>query len=236
MLSFVVPAYNEAQHLGRTLDAIHAAAKDIGVPYEIVVANDASTDNTRDIALAAGAQVIDVKQRQIAATRNAGAHASTGDALLFVDADTLVTPEVIRRAVESLRDGAAGGGATVRFDGPIPWHFRPGVRLTVLASRTLRFAFGCFVFCTRSAFNAVGGFDESIYASEEIALSRALKRRGRFVILRETVTTSSRKLRAHSVWEVSRAMLQAGLQMLGLARGRRGLDAWYGERRRDPHD
>ncbi|MGH7710703.1 MAG: hypothetical protein ACREOG_05435, partial [Gemmatimonadaceae bacterium] len=64
--------------------------------------------------------------------------------------------------------------------------------------------------------------------------SRALKRRGRFVILRQSVITSGRKLRAHSAREVWRALAHATLQMLGFGRGRRGLEAWYGERRRDP--
>jgi glycosyltransferase involved in cell wall biosynthesis len=234
VLSFIVPAYNEAQHLARTLEAIHTAARRVGEPYEIVVANDASTDATRDIAIAAGALVVDVTHRHIAATRNAGARAATGDTFFFVDADTVISADVVTQALARLGSGVAGGGATVRFDDPVPWQFRPGVRLTIIASRILRLAFGCFIFCTRAAFEAVGGFDETLYASEEIAFSRALKRRGPFVILPATVTTSSRKLRAHSVAEISRAMWQAGRQMLGLARGRGGLDAWYGERRNDP--
>jgi glycosyltransferase involved in cell wall biosynthesis len=234
VLSFVVPAYNEAQHLRRTLDAIHGAARSLGEPYEIVVANDASTDHTREIALEAGARVVDVNRRQIAATRNAGARVTSGDMLLFVDADTLVTPDVVRAAAAAVRAGAVGGGATVRFDGRIPWHFRPVITATVAASRFTRLAFGCFIFCARDTFSAIGGFDEGLYASEEIAFSRALKRRGRFVILPETVLTSARKLRAHSAREVWWALGHATLQMLGRGRGRRGLDAWYGGRRNDP--
>jgi cellulose synthase/poly-beta-1,6-N-acetylglucosamine synthase-like glycosyltransferase len=178
--------------------------------------------------------VIDVNLRHIAAVRNAGARATSGDVLFFVDADTVINSNVVRRALDELRAGAVGGGATVYFDGPISWHYRPTVRLTIVASQRLRVAFGCFVFCTRAAFELVGGFDETLYASEEVAFSRALKRHGRFVILREKVSTSGRKLRAYSAWEVSRAMVRAGLQMVGLASGRRGLEAWYGERRRDP--
>ena len=196
--------------------------------------NDASTDRTRDIAVQSGALVVDVNVRHIAAARNAGARATSGELLFFVDADTVISSNVVRRALDELRAGVVGGGATVHFDGPMPWHFGPGVRLTVLASTSLRVAFGCFIFCTRAAFDAVGGFDETLYASEEVAFSRALKRHGRFVILRETVSTSGRKLRAHSAWEMFRAMMHAGMQMMGLARGRRGLDTWYGDRRRDP--
>lgn len=234
MISFVVPAYNEAQHLRQTLEAILAAAESSGEQYEIVVADDASTDDTAAIALTTGARVVRVAHRHIAATRNAGARAATGDVLIFVDADTRIPPDTISQVRHALATGAIGGGAVVRFDGPVAWHFRLLTRVTVLGSRLTRLAFGCFIFCTRTAFVDTGGFDETIYASEEIAFSRALKRYGRFVILPAEVLTSGRKLRAHSASEVWRALGHAMLQMVGLKRGRRGLDAWYGGRREDP--
>ena len=46
VISFVVPAYNEEKYLPATLASIHAAASALGLSYEIVVANDASTDAT----------------------------------------------------------------------------------------------------------------------------------------------------------------------------------------------
>jgi glycosyltransferase involved in cell wall biosynthesis len=232
--SFIVPAYNEAQHLPTTLRAIHSAAAALNEPYEIIVANDDSTDATRDIALAAGARVVDVRHRQIAGARNSGARVAEGDVFLFVDADTLISPELVLGVQRALQQGAVGGGAHVVFDGVVKWHYKPVMWLGTAASRVTRLAFGCFVFCTREAFNAVGGFDEKLYASEEIAFSRALKQQGDFVILRENVLTSARKLRAHSPREVWGALGHATLQMLGLSRGRRGLEAWYGARRRDP--
>jgi glycosyltransferase involved in cell wall biosynthesis len=234
VISFIVPAYNEEQHIRRTLESIHRAARGISEPYEIVVADDASSDRTGSVAAECGVRVVHVSHRQIAATRNAGARDTAGDLLFFVDADTVVTPEAVRRARDVMRAGAVGGGATVRFDGALPFHFRALAATTVAISRLTRLSLGCFMFCTRQAFEAAGGYDERLYAGEEIALSRALKRQGRFVILRETVTTSGRKVRAHSGWEVWRALGNAALHMLGVVRGRRGLDAWYGGRRHDP--
>ena len=234
MISFVVPAYNEEQHIRRTLESIHQAARATGEPYEIVVADDASSDRTREVAAQNAARVISVEHRQIAATRNAGARAAAGDILFFVDADTSVTPESVRQALRVMQDGAVGGGSRVHFDGNFPLHFKALIWASGVLSRATRLAFGCFLFCRKDAFDAVGGFDESLFASEELALSRALKRRGRFVILQASVTTSGRKLRAHSAWEVWRALGIAALHMLGLVRGRRGLEAWYGGRRPDP--
>src|SRR5215813_13197634 len=124
MISFVIPAYNEEALLGRTLEAINAAARELGQPSEVVVADDASTDRTAAVARAHGARVVPVNYRQIAATRNAGARAATGDLLVFVDADTVVTRAAVRRAVGAMRAGAVGGGCGFRFDGPVPLYGR----------------------------------------------------------------------------------------------------------------
>jgi glycosyltransferase involved in cell wall biosynthesis len=110
MISFVVPAHNEQSCLGRTLDAIHASARVVGEPYEIIVVDDASTDKTATVAREHGAHVIPVNHRQIAATRNAGARAATGDRLIFVDADTTINSRVVSAALRALHKGAAGGG------------------------------------------------------------------------------------------------------------------------------
>jgi len=68
MISFIVPAHNEQASLGRTLEAIHKAARAVGQPYEIIVVDDASTDATPEIAAQNNARVLSVNHRQIAAT------------------------------------------------------------------------------------------------------------------------------------------------------------------------
>src|SRR3982751_6887760 len=90
MISFVVPAYNEENELPSTLAAIHHAASGAEQPYEIIVVNDASTDATPEIAVRAGAKVLRVDRRQIAAARNAGGRTAQGEYLFFVDADTRI--------------------------------------------------------------------------------------------------------------------------------------------------
>jgi hypothetical protein len=65
-------------------------------------------------------------------------------------------------------------------------------------------------------------------------MSRALKRHGRFVILRETVTTSGRKLRTHSTREVLAVMFRVALRGTRAVRRREGMELWYAERREDP--
>lgn len=234
IISFVVPAHNEERLLGAALDAIHAAARDNARPYEIVVANDASTDATAAIARTHGARVVDCEHRQIARVRNTGARASTGDVLIFVDADTFISAPLVRASLAALSNGAVGGGATVRVEGPQPW-WGPMMLFAVVESmRVMRWAAGCYVFCTRTAFERAGGFDERLFVAEEIALSRALQRVGRFVILRERVLTSGRKMRTHTGWDLVR--LLTGFVRYGpaLLRSRDRLSLWYGDRRHEP--
>ncbi len=234
MTSIILPAYNEEQHLGRTLAAINTAIKSIADSFEIIVADDASTDRTAEIAREHGARVVSVHNRQIAATRNAGANASRGEVLIFVDADTIVSEAVIRAAIAAMRAGAAGGGCAFGFSGPLPFYGRIMASIATPAYRWLGLASGCFLFCTRKAFEATGGFDEKLFAAEEAAMSRALKRHGKFVVLRESVATSGRKMRTYSAREIFGTLARFALTGGKAALRREGLNVWYGERRADP--
>jgi glycosyltransferase involved in cell wall biosynthesis len=234
MISIIIPAHNEELLLGRTLRAVNDAAGALAEPFEVIVADDASTDRTVAVASEHGARVVPAGRRQIAATRNAGARAAGGEMLLFVDADTTVTPAAVRAAVRAMRKGAAGGGCAFRFDGPLPLYGRVMAAVANPLYRALRLASGCFLFCTRAAFQAVGGFNERLYGGEEAAMSRRLARQGPFVVLREEVTTSGRKLRAYSAREVLGLLARLACAGPGAVRRRQGLDIWYGERRADP--
>ncbi|HEY3324357.1 MAG TPA: glycosyltransferase [Planctomycetota bacterium] len=232
MISFILPAYNEEAMVGAAVDSIQAAARDCGQPFEIIVVNDASADRTAEIAHAHGARVIDVHKRQIAAVRNAGAREAEGDIFVFLDADSILPPEVLRAALDALADGAIGGGAFVDFD------FRPGffqrvfVRVfTFFYFQVARWAAGCFIFVKRDAFQAINGFDERYFASEEIHLSRALKRQGRFVLLKAPVITSGRKLKRYSPLGMAGIFLRLGIQGRAGVQKREGLELWYDGKR-----
>ena len=202
MISFIIPAYNEEALLDATLVAVRAAADTLASPYEIIVVDDGSTDRTAEIARSRAARVVGVDVRHIAAARNAGAREAIGDLLIFVDADTLITPTVLQGAVASVTAGAVGGGCGARQDSnDPPWG--PAVfGVAGWLMRTAGWAAGCFMFVRADVFRLAGGFDEQYFASEEIHLSRALKKHGRLVILRDKVTTSGRKGRLFTGREV----------------------------------
>ena len=233
-MSFVVPAWNEETLLPRCLAAIHAAAQTENLPYELVVADDASTDRTAEVARAHHAGLVRCDHRQIAATRNSGARVCDGDVLIFIDADTFVTPEALGATVRAVEAGATFGGADLTWDGEIPLWPRVMLRSVLRIYPILKLASGAFFFCTRDAFEQVGGFDESVFATEEYELAKRLRRVGRYAWIRERVVTSGRRLRAYSMRELLGESARMALGGKKATRSRERSRLWYQERREDP--
>jgi glycosyltransferase involved in cell wall biosynthesis len=229
VLSFVVPAYNEEFELPRTLKAIGAAAQDR--QYEIIVADDASTDRTAAVARDAGAKLVSINRRQIAAARNAGARAARGEVLFFVDADTRINHGHVTGAVAALEAGYSGGSSRVNVEGKIPAWSRIGLKAFCAFYFALKLGAGAFLFTTRKNFDAVGGFDESLFVGEEVYFSLALHKLGRFRILDEPIVTSGRKLRIYSAREILTHSLRVLLRGPSVAHSRTRLNIWYDGRR-----
>jgi len=232
MITFIIPAHDEELLIGQTINALHDAARATREPYEIIVVDDASTDATTKVAARCGARIVSVHYRQIAAARNAGAAHAQGDLLVFVDADTHVPGTAVGAALHAVRLGAVGGGSRARFDGLVPIYGRFLVWVWLWIQQFGHLACGCFLFCTRRAFEAAGGFDQTLYAAEDVLLSWHLKRLGRFVVLREVVVTSGRNIRSHSPFEFLRIIAGFALHGPRFFRTRHG--PWYGQRRDDP--
>lgn len=202
-LSILIPAYNEAVELPATLARVRAAVESVGLSdWELIVCDNNSTDDTAVIASQFGARVVFEPHNQIARARNRAAMAARGDWLLFLDADTRLSPDLLSAAVRAMESaGVAGGGAAVAFAETPPWGARWLTALWNGISRRFDWAAGCFLFCRRSAWLETGGFDERYYASEEIWFSRRIgrwaRRRGQEFRILEGVraVTSGRKFR-----------------------------------------
>jgi glycosyltransferase involved in cell wall biosynthesis len=231
MISFIVPAYNEEAELSSTLAAIRAAVAGAGQPYEIVVVDDASTDATPEIAGQIGARVVSIHRRQIAAARNAGARAAQGEYLFFVDADTRISQAHVVEGIAALEAGYAGGSARAMMNGFIPLWGRIFVRVFCALYFGLNLGAGAFLFTTRRNFDATGGFDEQYFIGEEVFFSLALKRLGRFKVLREPILTSGRKLRIYSARQILTNSFTVILGGPRVARSRAKLPLWYDGKR-----
>lgn len=95
-VSVVIPAYNYAHFLPQTLRSVLGQGTE-GMPVEIIVVDDGSTDDTAAVAQSYGSAVRYVHQHNqgLSAARNTGMEHATGRALVFLDADDLLTPGVL---------------------------------------------------------------------------------------------------------------------------------------------
>ena len=182
-VSVIIPAFNEERFLPATMNCLQQAirymADRLDRDIEIIVADNASTDQTAGIAAEFGAKVVSVSEHNIAHVRNAGAAAASGKLLVFLDADTLVPETVLARIVQVTDDSSCLGGA-------VDTHYQPRktiVRLYLHAwrilGRLLAMAQGATQFCHRDSFVALGGYDESLYMGEDVDFYWRLRRLAR---------------------------------------------------------
>lgn len=224
-LSLVIPAYNEAALLPRLLDSIELArGRWRPGAVEILVADNGSTDATAQIAAARGCRVVAVEQRCIAAARNGGAAAATGEWLGFVDADSMIRPETFAAIEQALSDSAVVGGAT----GVTMERWSPGIALTYAAMLPMVWLTGMdtgVVFCRRADFEALGGYDEARLIAEDVDFLWRLKRLGRargqsLRRLREVkAITSTRKFDRYGDWHYFTCMPVEAVRLLRHGRG-----------------
>ena len=233
MISFIIPAFNEERLLGRTLEAIQIAAKNVDKDYELIVVDDNSSDNTGKIANDLGATVVKVNHRQISASRNSGARVANGSLLIFIDADTVISTEILDSTMTAINNKAIGGSAAFRFDGYVPFYGRVIQWLLYRFYRLGKVVGGSYLFCTREAFERVGGFDETVYGGEEMIMSRSLKKLGGFILLKRRVLTSGRRLRIYSFWENMRVITRLAILAMsgGRIEDRNTVGIWYDGKR-----
>lgn len=202
LISIVIPAFNEAKIIAQTLKRIQFAIKEHNinaVSWEIIVCDNNSTDQTAELAARAGATVIFEPSNQIAKARNKGASIAKGTWLLFIDADTYPSPELITDVLEVINAGDfIGCGTTIEVVGGTLFNKLRMERLNPLF-RLLKFSGGAFLLCQKEAFNEISGFSTNLYAYEEIdfvfRLKKYARRQGKkFTVLHHhPVITSGRK-------------------------------------------
>ena len=179
LLSVVIPAWNEEAYIGETLRAVFEAVarlESAGGRAEVIVVDNGSTDATVERTRAFPVRVVNEPRRRIATVRNAGALAARGEYLAFVDADSRPSANSLERIWRVLSTGRFTGGGTRicperRSLRLAPLYLIPAMMRVVLGVS------GGMIFATREDFDAVGRFDEGLYAAEDFELVLALRRR-----------------------------------------------------------
>ena len=218
--SVVIPTLDEE-------DQIAAAIRSATAPgVEIIVVDAWSTDDTRQRAQAAGAEVMTSppgRARQL----TAGVSRARGDAIVFLHADTRLPSGFADAIRMALRDPEVVGGAfRFRFD-----HRTLALRMVEWGTRARVALLGLpygdqALFVRREVLEAIGGLADTP-VMEDLDLVRAMRRQGRLAYLHDPATTSARRHRAYGVFRTAlRHALAASAWRLGLDRAR--IAAWLG--------
>jgi len=240
-LSIIVPAYNEAKRIEACLCHLQAAARSNSrrdFETELIVVDNNSTDATAALARTAGARVVFEPVNQIALARNTGAAVAGGDWLLFVDADTLVGQGTLAETLSLIASRKfVGGGAILRYDRPPPlWKLFLFVSNRVVIP-LLRWTAGCFLFCRADAFREFGGFDQTLFAGEDVEFGRAMRRWGKprglgvAILRRHPPITSIRKIELYGSREIFVLLVRWALFPRRTGRDKAALRVFYDGRR-----
>jgi glycosyltransferase involved in cell wall biosynthesis len=202
-LSVVIPVHNGANDLPRCLRALRDSAG-IG-PFEILVVDDGSTDDSASVAASFGARVARRERLGPAAARNAGAIEARGDLVFFLDADVAVHPDTLARALRrfdadpglaalfgSYDDRPEAPGVVSRYRNLLHHYVHQRGEFVDDARSARTFWTGCGAI-RRGVFLEHGGFDPGLYrrpAIEDIELGYRVSRAGgRIVLARDVLAT-----------------------------------------------
>lgn len=239
--SLIIPARNEQRYLPALLDTVEAARAHYRggrSAIDVIVADNGSTDHTAEIARARGCRVVHEEQRIIAAVRNAGAAGAQGEMLAFVDADSRIHPNTFNAIEHAASNSKVIAGATgVRLE-----RVSLGIAMTYLVMVSMIWATGMdtgVVFCRRSDFVAMGGYDEHKLFAEDVDLLWRLRRLGRSRgqrLIRVTsvkAMASMRKFDQHGDWHYFSLIIHA---LYGLLVSPKRVEQfakkyWYNDRR-----
>lgn len=156
-LSVVVPTLNGRDVLAASLDALRAHAPDA----EVVVVNGPSVDGTTGMVRdhEAADVLLEVSERNLNASRNAGIAAATGDVIAFVGQDSQIRDDWVGAVTDALDAGADAvtGPVHRRVEGGVTTE---SVEDTTVCGRDVTYFDGGNVAFTREAIEALDGFDE----------------------------------------------------------------------------
>lgn len=230
-ISVIVPAHNEEKFIEGCILAILSAAELVSIEVEIIVVLNRCSDRTQEIAAKYGAVCLVDESRCIAAVRNKGCFAASGDILVTCDADSRLHKTSLKNVVDALsRPNVIGGGMRIVFD-----RRSAGIMMTQLfldvAEKVTRLPCGAF-WTTKEAFVAVSGFDEKLTVAEDVYFAKKLKAYGKkrgkkYIVLKGSpLLTSSRKFDYFGDWMLLKMIF---IDSFKIRRSLKGIDTEFAD-------
>lgn len=237
-LSIVIPAWNEEKSVGRTIVSVRRAIahyeRERSATAEIIVVDNNSSDRTSVVAREHGATVVFEPVNNIGKARNAGARAARGKFIAFCDADNQVTENLLALIHDHLSDlKIVGGGTWIQPE-------RHSLKIDFFY-----FIWGMYVRCSRVGvgmmhcrkedFDAIGGFDETIFAAEDVQLAYDLRKLGKprgqkfNLIQKGWIITSTRKIDQLPLHVMLGKIIGFGFGLQKKIRNKKYCEHWYGK-------
>jgi len=181
--SVIIPVYNEEKRLAGCLESI----RDLDYPaggWEIIVVDNGSTDNTRDVAESYGATVLVDHTKNVSGLRNLGVSHAGGEILAFIDADCVADRSWLKNASTYVDNAdVAAWGSPPALPKEATWVQRTWylVRQKEKMVQDVDWLETMNLFVRKGHFNGIGGFNEGLVTCEDVDFCYRLREYGKII-------------------------------------------------------